>query len=174
MIEPWWTQVNSRRLAQGDLLTDCLLPVFTGTEPVGGERAIEEDVERARLIVMTQSCDLENDRAPYVALCTIHRLDEFERANVSFAKRGAWESVRKGRVEGLHLLAAPERPDDNREALVVDFAHIVSLPIGYLCDYAESLEHRWRLKSPFLEHFSQAFARHFMRVGLPSGIAPFR
>ena len=27
---------------------------------------------------------------------------------------------------------------------------------------------------PFLEHFSQAFARFFMRVGLPSSISPHR
>ncbi|MEZ2279409.1 MAG: hypothetical protein ACBR12_21120, partial [Microcoleus sp.] len=35
------------------------------------------------------------------------------------------------------------------------------------------LNDRWRLKSPYLEHFSQAFARLFMRVGLPSAIPPF-
>jgi len=29
------------------------------------------------------------------------------------------------------------------------------------------------LRSPYLEHFSQAFARFFMRVGLPTAIPPF-
>jgi hypothetical protein len=56
----------------------------------------------------------------------------------------------------------------------VDFGHIVSLPLDYLADHAESLGNRWRLRSPFLEHFSQAFARFFMRVGLPSDIPPFK
>jgi hypothetical protein len=32
----------------------------------------------------------------------------------------------------------------------------------------------WRLQSPYLEHFSQAFARFFMRVGLPSAVPPFK
>ena len=58
--------------------------------------------------------------------------------------------------------------------LVVDFREIFSLPIDYLKDHAVRLGPRWRLKSPFLEHFSQAFARFFMRVGLPSSIPEFR
>ena len=33
---------------------------------------------------------------------------------------------------------------------------------------------RGRLQSPFLEHLSQAFARFFMRIGLPSTVPEFR
>ncbi len=174
MSEAWWLQVSGSQLAQGDLLPDCLLPVFTGNSDDG---AIEEFLERARLIVVTQSCDLENDkpsRASNVAMCPIYKLDEFEAVNESFARKGSWENVRKGRMEGLHLLASPDSPQNNRESLVVDFGHIVSLPVDYLRQHAWQLGNRWRLESPFLEHFSQAFARFFMRVGLPSGIAPFK
>jgi hypothetical protein len=74
----------------------------------------------------------------------------------------------------LHLLASPESPSNNRESYVVDFGQIVSLPFTYLSIHAESIGRRWRLSSPFLEHFSQAFARFFMRVGLPTGIAAFK
>ncbi len=59
-------------------------------------------------------------------------------------------------------------------ALVVDFREIYSLPFELLTLQAEAAEKRWRLKSPYLEHFSQAFARFFMRVGLPSAIPPFK
>lgn len=79
----------------------------------------------------------------------------------------------KGRTEGLHLLASPENPENNREALVVDLRQIYTLPYEYLLKHATDLGSRWRLKSPYLEHFSQAFARLFMRVGLPSSIPPF-
>jgi hypothetical protein len=72
------------------------------------------------------------------------------------------------------LLASPTVPDDNRQALVVDFREIYSLPHDYLADHAKRLGPHWRLKSPFPEHFSQAFARFFMRVGLPSTIPEFR
>lgn len=59
------------------------------------------------------------------------------------------------------------------DSLVVDFREIYSLPLAYLKLHAKALDQRWRLNSPFLEHFSQAFARFFMRVGLPSSIQKF-
>lgn len=79
----------------------------------------------------------------------------------------------RGRIEGLHLLASPINPGNNREALVVDFRQIYSLPYEYILKHATELGSRCRLKSPYLEHFSQAFAKLFMRVGLPSSIPPF-
>ena len=71
------------------------------------------------------------------------------------------------------MLGSPTQPAVSREAFVVNFREIFSLPIGYLQTHATSLGMRWRLSSPYLEHFSQAFARFFMRVGLPSDIPPF-
>jgi hypothetical protein len=110
----------------------------------------------------------------HLATCPIFSLAEFETVNPAFARRGRWNEVLKGRIEGLHMLASPAVPDDNRQALVVDFREIYSLPSDYLTDHAAQLGPRWRLVSPFLEHFSQAFARFFMRVGLPSTIPEFR
>ena len=170
MSASWWSQINHNQLAQGDLLPECNIPVFTGEI----EGIPEEGLKRGRLIVVTQSCDLENGKAEYVALCPVHTLEEFEGVNARFKQKGMWENVRKGRVEGLHLLASPTQPDDNRRAMVVDFGQIVSLPFPFLSTHADELGNRWRLDSPFLEHFSQAFARFFMRVGLPSGISPYK
>ncbi len=174
MTGPWWEQVNGRQLAQGDLLPDCFLPIFTGNSSDDSDYVVEEVLNQATLIVMTQSCDLQNKEVDHVALCPILRLSEFEETNPKYQKRGAWESVRKGRVEAIHMLASPVDPENNRESFVVDFGHIVSLPFQYLSEHAESFECRWRLNSPYLEHFSQAFARFFMRVGLPSDITPFK
>ncbi len=106
--------------------------------------------------------------------CVIYTISEFERVNPRFARKGMWNEVLKGRIEGLHLLASPAEPHNNREALVVDFREIYSLPYEYLVRRAVESGPRWRLRSPFLEHFSQAFARFFMRVGLPSTIPEFK
>jgi hypothetical protein len=172
-IEPFWAQINEPTLRQGDLLSRCIVPVpavgFATENGPGEGVAIEYD-----LIVLTQSCDLEQRKVRLVAACPIFPLSEFEAVNPAFARKGRWNEVLKGRIEGLHLLASPTVPDDNREALVVDFREIYSLPSDYLTDHAIGLGTRWRLLSPFLEHFSQAFARFFMRVGLPSTIPEFR
>lgn len=171
----YWVRTQGSGLMQGDRICRCPLPVFHPTLPLGtnGE-AHDTPLAESDVIVLTQSCDLENQKAPFVALCPIYNLPEFEESNPRFRNKGEWENVRKGRVEGLHLLASPVDPEDNRAALVVDFSLIVSLPIEFLSAYAAQSGERWRLQSPFLEHFSQAFARFFMRVGLPSSIPPYK
>ncbi len=167
----FWVKAQGSSLLQGDLLEDCWIPIL-------GEEYGEDDsqmiipIDKVNLIVLTQSCDLENGKVDLVAMCPIFKLIDFEEINPNFAKK--WEEVRKGRIEGLHLLASPTNPENNREALVVDFREIYSLPIGYLKRRATQAESHWRLDSPYLEHFSQSFARFFMRVGLPSAIAPFK
>jgi hypothetical protein len=168
----FWTATNLPELAQGDHLPNCLVPTLPDEFKGAGE-PIEIVTREYDLIVVTQSCDLANMKTGLVALCPIYSLPEFEAVNPQFRKKGAWEEVRKGRREGLHLLASPINPSTSREALVVNFREIHSLPIGYLLAQAASINPRWRLQSPFLEHFSQAFARFFMRVGLPSTIPPF-
>ena len=170
----WWTRIVGGVLAQGDLLPDCLLPVLLDPQSSDNDQPRYLEVRRARLIVVTQSCDLQSAKVEFVALCPIHTLAEFEAVNPLFAGRGKWEEVRKGRIEGLHLLAAPDDPLNNRAAFVVDFGHIVSLPLQYLSTYSLSLGSRWRLSSPYLEHFSQSFARFFVRVGLPTAIPAFK
>ena len=155
------------------MLPDCFVPVF---RPDFGQNSTKTEhvaVDEYHLIVLTQSCDLVNQKARLVALSPIYYLAEFEEISPDFRVKGAWESVRLGRREGLHLLASPETPSDNRLALVVDFREIYSLPFEYLTERAFQLGPRWRLKSPFLEHYSQALARFFMRVGLPSSIPPY-
>lgn len=165
----FWFRFTGRALSQGDLLPGCFMPLMP---PDFGPSAtpFEAPTTRGDLIVLTQSCDLENMKAGLVALSPIHKLADFEAVNPAFSRKGVWEEVRRGRREGLHLLGSPTNPASGRDALVVNFRDIYSLPIAYLQRHAEDLGPRWRLQSPYLEHFSQTFARFFMRVGLPSEV----
>jgi hypothetical protein len=150
------------------------VPVFDPAYGNSEDTTHDVVVDTRNCIIVTQTCDLENSKAPFVALCPLHAIADFEEVNPPYKKRGEWEQVRKGRREGLHLIASVTNPDDNHECFVADFREIYSLPIDYLNQHAHRLGRRWRLRSPFLEHFSQAFARFFMRVGLPSSIPPFK
>jgi hypothetical protein len=170
----WWRSVNGTTLMQGDLIPNCRIPVFLeDLSPLDEEEPQSVSVVEARLIVVSQSCDLAKGKN-FVALCPISTLAEFEEINVEFRQKKRWENIRKGAESGLYLIASPEEPEDNRACLVVDFGQIVSVPIVYLQRHAEELGDRWRLESPYLEHFSQAFGRCYMRVGLPSQIAAFK
>ena len=70
---------------------------------------------------------------------------------------------------------APDFDTADRTTVELDKADLIisSLPFSYLTRHAEVRTNRHRLQSPFLEHFSQAFARFFMRVGLPSSIPAY-
>lgn len=172
--DAWWQAVEGAALNQGDWLEECYIPVLLSeVNPLEGS-IVDLNLEVRNVIVLTQSCDLENGKAPLVAVCPVYRLSEWEETYPEFATRGRWESVRQGRIEGLHLLAGVHGPQVNTESIVVDFRQIYSLPIIYLTNHAERAVRRSRLRSPYLEHFAQAFARFFMRVGLPSNIARFQ
>ena len=72
------------------MLPACAVPVirpdFDQTSQSSKEFPV--DVEEFDLIIMTQSCDLENGKAPLVACCPIHTLAEFESVNESYKKIG--------------------------------------------------------------------------------------
>lgn len=167
-----WNAHKGEDLRQGDILADCAIAIVPDQFSL---ESVEDEllVESRRLIVVTQSCDLANGKAPYVAMCPVQKLDEMERADARFQSRGRWEEVRRGKIEGLYMLPSSVDVTNNRDVYVVDFRMIVSLPIGYLSRHADSLGARPRLCSPYVEHFSQSFARFFMRVGLPSQIPAF-
>jgi len=60
------------------------------------------------------------------------------------------------------------------EYLIVDFRSIFSVHFDFLVEFVKEKGDRIRLLSPYREHLSQAFARFFMRVGLPVDIPPFK
>ncbi|MBL8191920.1 MAG: hypothetical protein JNK38_28170 [Acidobacteria bacterium] len=164
---------TDQALRQGEYLVSCPVPILKENPSLDNPTSAVR-VEVGDLIIVTQSCDLEQGKAQFVALCPIFPLDVYEAINPELKGKGRWEQVRKGRIEGLYLLSSPTNPDNNHEALVVDFGEIHSVPFDLLAAHAKEVTPRWRLKSPYLEHFSQAFARFFMRVGLPSAIPAFK
>lgn len=170
--ESFWIDTTGPDLAQGDYLPRCPVPEFPSNYPDVEEVTVS--IRQADLIVVTQTCDLVNNKVRLVALCPIWTLDRLKHSDPRFGKRERLEEIRKGRWEALHMLSSPEDPSNNEAVRIVDFREIHSLPVEFLQSHAEQLGSRWRLRSPFLEHFSQAFARFFMRVGLPTAIPPFK
>lgn len=134
----WYEELSySDELSQGDLIYDCPIPVPSSgvyqelrqVEGDSGQTAeLEEpvDIQHANIVIMTQSCDIEQNKVDSLIVCPIWTLAE------------------------LHRLYA--------------------LPKEYLQSVASGTDLRLRLLPPYREHLSQAFARYFMRVGLPIDI----
>ena len=168
----WWTTTSGEQLAQGDYLPRCRTPVVPAE--FGDRDEFTLTSKTADLVVLSQSCDLVNQKLTQVILCPAWPVTRLMAVDPQYAKPKALEPIRRGAIPTLHLLASPATPDDNLSALYLDFRQVISLPVGYLQRHAANLGERRRLASPYVEHLSQAFARFFMRVGLPSDIAPYK
>lgn len=163
---PWYQAGTWADLEQGDLLPNCpvLVPPANLTEALlkakeGDDRGVDVQVDKGRLIVLSQSCDLANNKIDQVLLCghfsaSVHGKD----------KRS---EIRKERYPALHMIEKCTLPGHELERQIVDFRTIFTLPKDFVTAFAVSLGERVRLLSPYKEHLSQAFARYFMRVGLP-------
>ncbi len=78
--------------------------------------------------------------------------------------------IRRGYAPGYHLLNKCAIEEFEEEYLVVDFRSVYSVPYSFVKELSKKRGKRLRLLPPYREHLSQAFARFFMRVGLPVDI----
>lgn len=169
---PWYALVESGSpLSQGDFLDGrpVLIPrverVQEGEELVGIYSTYD-------VVVMSQSCDLLHEKVQLVLVCPVWDLTPFSERNPHYRSAKAREQLRRGEVPGCHLLNRCAVRQHERDFRVVDFRNVYGVPFDYLS--AGTDEPRLRLLPPYREHLAQAFARFFMRMGLPVDIPPFQ
>jgi len=189
MSSVWYEEVSaSKKLMQGDLISACPVATWDPTKlHVQGEseleflkaaiRAIQADV-----VVMTQACDLEQGHISNVTLCPHLPLANFKKLWEAKLRAGdqnptekAWKTacddLKDGFIWNLSLLNYGESKSLNTEHRVVDFHEVFTLPRQFLESLLQQRDiPRLRLLPPYREHLSQAFARFYMRVGLPTPI----
>lgn len=185
----WYEVVNANiELTQGDIILDCPVVRWASKsiEPGAIDRfeilksAIE--VVLADVVVITQACDLEQHKVENAILCPHVSLDKYKeeweaamRAMSQNPTSKAWqrtcEDIKNGYIWNLSMLNEGNVADLVLTHRVVDFHDVFTLPRTFLESLMQSREQpRLRLRPPYREHLSQAFARFFMRVGLPTGI----
>lgn len=77
-------------------------------------------------------------------------------------------------MTGYHMIAGCQHGDWSQEISIVSFREVWSLPLDFVRRMAAAYGPRPRLRPPYREHLAQAFARYFMRVGLPVDIPAFK
>ncbi len=171
---PWFAAVDGDDLVQGDILELCR--IFRPPAELADTDTVAPifDYEDRDVIVITQTCDLVKGREKVteVVLCPIWKLSHYS-AGILASPKGR-EEVRRGNLPGYHMLAPCELTEFRRETRVVDFRQLFSLPLLFIRRQATSAGRRIRLLPPYREHLAQAFARYFMRVGLPIDIPAFK
>ncbi|WLD13785.1 hypothetical protein [Planctellipticum variicoloris] len=173
---PWYRIVRDSSLEQGDILRDFEIPDLSRSfGPDGSDYDVELQV--LDVVVMTQSCDLEHGKARSVVLCPVVALRDFVAAALSrgeqhWGGRNIPSDLSRGNIPGYHLLNDLVHDDCQLPVSIVDFHEIYAASTPQVKEFAATKVPRLRLCPPYKEHLAQSFARFFMRVGLPSGIAP--
>ena len=173
---PWYAVVEGDDLSQGDIIPEC--PVVGVVPPddidglVAGKVDPEVDVSVHAMIVLTQACDLAHDKVDTVVLSPVWSLDEFAGAEARFGRDREKDKLREGVYPAYHMINACAELE--RPISVVDFHRLYTTPKAFLRKVAASRGRRPRLLPPYREHLAQAFARYFMRVGLPVDIPRFK
>ncbi len=169
----WYTLIDKNsQIEQGDFIPECPIIVPPPSFNIGEEPEVE--VKLIDSIILSQSCDLVNNNIDIVLVCPNYSLKTFldslpgEQAVNKKVRNKVIENLRKGFMPGYHLLNRFERQLDDYQ--VVDFRNVYGIHIDALKNICLSLADRVRLLPPYREHLSQAFARYFMRDGLPEDI----
>ena len=175
----WFEVVEGANLLQGDLLPKCpvVIPNTELTWPLPAEQNLKLRADLVDVVILTQSCDLENNKVTEVLLARVASWaevvrDEVQKGNENVKSAKFRKQLVEGSVPGLSLLHKREQ-EPRLEWSVVSFHHLYTLPKTFLSAFAAGLHPRLRLSSPYREHLAQAFARYFMRVGLPHDARAF-
>ena len=138
------------------------------------EQHLSANLDEYNVIIMSQSCDLVQNRIEIVLVCPFFTLSEVGNQNQFYKSDAGKENLRRGNQPGYHLLnKCPFEDFGLSDYLVVDFRNVFGVHFNVLNNLKNTTPKRLRLLPPYREHLSQAFARFFMRVGLPLDIPAF-
>lgn len=171
----WYEVVTGDVLEQGDILTG--LPIYTVEYDLGGDEASAEvRVDVLDVVVLTQSCDLENNKVDTLLLADVvgYEAQLKNEPSGSFLRSS---NFKKAAVAGnlpAQSLLPPHEGTPSFPWSLVDFHHLRTSSFELAKRHAISSGDRLRLAHPYKEHLAQAFARYMMRVGLPTGLRDFQ
>jgi hypothetical protein len=159
-------------LAQGDFLPKLLVPMIPPdawklfmNEKAGNHQI---PVIETAAAVLTQTCDLKNNKVARIVICRAFEITEFEKVNTEYKAKGKWDTVGKGRERALYLL--PGLSEEHDTPIVVDFSDIHILDGDFVRGCVKEMDGRYHLTSPYRESLSQRFGTFFSQVALPAPV----
>ncbi|GET29325.1 hypothetical protein [Prolixibacter sp. SD074] len=174
MDYPWYSLVEQENdIQQGDFIINC--PVIIPPAALSIDDIPDVDVKKMDAVILTQSCDLVSKNIDNILVCRYFSLTDFfneiQKNETLNAKRrkSLVANLKKGHLVSYHLLNKQEGIFE--DYLIVDFKNVYGIHRTTLEEIIKNMDKRIRLLPPYREHLSQAFARYFMRVGLPQDIA---
>ncbi len=185
---PWYRIAEpDEELEQGDFIDDCqvLIPKYTPIETEANRPnnprkfLVEGDEEIRDVVIISQTCDLENRKVDVVHLCPRMPISKYVEVVKKMGKNNQsiitkLNEIRSGRSYRYYMLNMCNLPDFSREFQIVDLGTSFTIPCDAMEQIAKSGGKRIRLLSPYKEQLAQAFAFLYMRVALPNPINEFK
>jgi hypothetical protein len=160
----WYAIVQDLVIEQGDILLS--FPVLEPRYLPDQDQSEGIPYKYYNLIVMTQSCDFQKMREQdFVVFCPLYNYGDIPEKS-----KNNWDSLRKGNVLGKYLLNKFDSDNLGFDYQLADLRRIITIPYRVIEEKLDQQPERVRLLPPYREHLSQAFAKLFMRVGLPEDL----
>ena len=142
-------------LSQGDILDACPLVFWPDQIREVAEAAKPRSVS-ARVMILTQACDLANDKTVRAIVAVVHDaadLVQTGRVKEKFIR----DNVRRGQVYGWYFLPAHASCPGFPESLV-DLRDLHTVPRSLLEGLRDQGKFVCRLITPYREHLAQHFS----------------
>ncbi len=155
---------RTEALAQGDIIDGC--PVF-GLDDGGSTIDLESAPLRwrARVLVLTQACDLAQEKVTRLLVAMVHPAEELVRQGIMSTSL-IRDRVRRGLVFGWYFLPASAAPVEIPES-IVDLRDLHTVPRRAIQRLIADNQRIGRIVTPYREHLAQHFAVTYSRIGLP-------
>lgn len=161
---PWYS-ITPRNdpLSQGDLI-DGLIVVFPYLDKNGKWKADKAEFD---VVVMTQSCDLvDMHDDDLVLLCPRDSPQQAQGTKLL----SNWKNLVDGKIINQHLIDKCEIKGYEFDYQIINLKYVITMKFSLLKQQVETKKNRVSIMPPYREYMGQAFARQFMRIGLPNTI----
>lgn len=151
------------QIDQGDIVDSCPL-LWPDVWDLDRTPALVADEARHRVIVVSQTCDLANqktDRATIAVLVDAQKVVDDKELKAADIKG----MVRAGRVWGWYFL--PKSEDHGLTEMIVDLRQLHTVRLDMLRALCLRGQRKARLQPLYREHLNQHFANSYARIGLP-------
>lgn len=150
------------RLSQGDIIDNCPVISWECSQSGGAvDRQPKQQDERA--LVLTQTCDLDNEKTTRVQFALVHDTQTLVDSGILKAQT-IRENVRLHRVFGWYFL---EESDFLPES-IVDLRDLHTIDRIILDDLVARGHRLCTLETPYREHLAQHFGHTYSRIALPA------
>jgi hypothetical protein len=150
-------------LDQGDLIDGC--PVLElKSYTLGQSPPYEVGVSFYRVVALTQTCDLANDKTSVVTVAEVQSAQVFVDAGI-LKPADIKGPLRSGRIWGLYFL--PADASLGLPEMIVDFRRLHTVKLDVLRALCAAGNRPGRIQPLYRERLAKHFADTFSRIGLP-------